>query len=228
MAKKKKIVNHYSFDKSLKGTDTIVIGLDLSLRHSGIIIMNGQEEILHKESIVVLDRQKDKKKYYKIKFKVNDEYLDEEVDITDLATHTLDHYLRIISIKNRVMKLIKEYNVKVAAIEGYSYGSFKKGVLAQIAESSGLVKSSLREKNIPFYIVPPKSLKVFISGNGNAKKEEMQHAILKKFFLSFEDDNEADAFGLAALLLELGEETSKFCEKRGPEYYRLQKEISRN
>ena len=224
MATKKKVINHYSFDKGYANTNKVIAGLDLSLRHSGIIILNDEGEIVHQESIVLLDRQKDRKKYYKMKFKVNGEYIDEEIDCTT-KNHTLDHYQRIIAIRNRVMALMRLYKVNAVAIEGYSYGSFKKGVLAQIAESSSLVKSALYEKKIPFYIVPPKSLKVFIAGNGNAKKHEIQHAILKKYFLSFEDDNEADAFGLASLLMELGEEIEKFCEKRGPDLYRKQREI---
>jgi Holliday junction resolvasome RuvABC endonuclease subunit len=209
----------FSLDKSYKDSAQIIAGLDLSLRHSGIVILNSQGEVLHKESIIVKTRQKNKENIHEIITKVDDEEVGERMNVT--TNGQLDDLKRIIGIKNRIKFILKNHKVTKVAIEGYSMGS-RKGQIFNIAELGGLVKCMLYEEKYDFSIIPPKSLKSYITGNGNAEKEEMQHAILKKYFLTFEDNNEADAFGLAVLLLELGEEIYKYCQKNGPASYRKQ------
>lgn len=48
-------------------------------------------------------------------------------------------------------------------------------------------------------IVPPTSLKKFVTGTGNAAKAEMLLGVYKKWGADFRDDNEADAYALARL-----------------------------
>jgi len=42
---------------------------------------------------------------------------------------------------------------------------------------------------------------------------------MEKYFIGFDDDNEADAFALARTYLEFGEELPLFCKKGGPKKY---------
>lgn len=48
--------------------------------------------------------------------------------------------------------------------------------------------------------VPPMTLKKYAAGKGNAKKQEMLLQIYKRWGIEFNDDNAADAYGLARLV----------------------------
>ena len=50
--------------------------------------------------------------------------------------------------------------------------------------------------------VPPMTLKKYASGKGNAKKQEMLLQIYKRWGMEFNDDNAADAYGLARIAAE--------------------------
>jgi Holliday junction resolvasome RuvABC endonuclease subunit len=50
--------------------------------------------------------------------------------------------------------------------------------------------------------VPPMTLKKYASGKGNAKKQEMLLQIYKRWGIEFNDDNAADAYGLARMAAE--------------------------
>lgn len=50
--------------------------------------------------------------------------------------------------------------------------------------------------------VPPMTLKKYASGKGNSKKQEMLLQIYKRWGMEFNDDNAADAYGLARLASE--------------------------
>jgi hypothetical protein len=50
--------------------------------------------------------------------------------------------------------------------------------------------------------VPPMTLKKYASGKGNSKKQEMLLQIYKRWGMEFNDDNSADAYGLARLASE--------------------------
>ena len=85
-------------------------------------------------------------------------------------------------------------------IEGYSFGSFmKSSSLSNLMELGGIIKYELSLKGAPFYVVPPTVLKKFITGKGNAKKEDMKLALYKKYEFEFETSDEADAFALSIL-----------------------------
>jgi Holliday junction resolvasome RuvABC endonuclease subunit len=50
--------------------------------------------------------------------------------------------------------------------------------------------------------VPPMTLKKYASGKGNSKKQEMLLQIYKRWGMEFNDDNAADAYGLARIAAE--------------------------
>lgn len=85
-------------------------------------------------------------------------------------------------------------------IEGYSFGSFNKSnSMSKLIELGGIIKYDLYCKKIPFIVVPPTVLKKFITGKGNAKKEDIKLGIYKKFNREFKTSDEADAFALVIL-----------------------------
>lgn len=109
------------------------------------------------------------------------------------------------------------HRVRHVCMEGYSYGS------AQGREEAGelgvMVKSALRQilERPACYptIVPPKMLKKFATGNGNATKEQMLESVFTRWDVDFAArfskalaHNAADAYALArfALMVDQGPE----------------------
>jgi crossover junction endodeoxyribonuclease RuvC len=103
---------------------------------------------------------------------------------------------RIIHIRSEISKLIIEESIYY--IEGLSYMSVS-ATMAQLAALHYAIRIYLREIHIPFKIIPPTSLKKFVTGKGNSKKSLMIKNVYKKFGYDTEDDNLADAYGLAMM-----------------------------
>jgi len=91
--------------------------------------------------------------------------------------------------------LAAEPSIKYAALEGYSMESVNRSF--DLGELGGLVRLVLHDAGIPFVVVAPTQLKQFISSDGSATKEKMRQAVLDKWGMDFEQDDECDAFGLA-------------------------------
>jgi len=62
-------------------------------------------------------------------------------------------------------------------LEAYSYGSI--GKHSQIAENIGILKLKLLKYNYPWKVVPPRSIKKFATGSGNATKLDMYNEFVK-------------------------------------------------
>lgn len=107
---------------------------------------------------------------------------------------------RIMIIVERLINLGFEYNVKFVAIEGYSFGKFRR---SEIIELAGHAKVMLYYANIPFEVIPPASLKKWLTGNGRAEKVEMIGTIEDMGYDTFGDDNQADALALALKAVDL-------------------------
>ena len=88
-----------------------------------------------------------------------------------------------------------ERTVDLIVMEGYAaaskYGRESAGELGAVVK---LVV--LDEWGSEPLIVPPSSLKKFVTGKGNAAKNQMLLGVYKQWGLEFSDDNQADAFAL--------------------------------
>jgi len=89
---------------------------------------------------------------------------------------------------------------ELVVIEGYSYGSGNQA--HQLGELGGVVRLSLwatRQTRLyrpPFVEVPPAVLKKYATGRGNAGKEEMLVAAVRRLGYEGSNNNEADALWL--------------------------------
>ena len=83
---------------------------------------------------------------------------------------------------------------RVAVIEGYGFSSQHAHSLGEIG---GCVKRWLWQQRIPFIIVPPTTLKKFISGAGNSEKNVMMKKIYQRWGFDVDDDNRCDAYSCA-------------------------------
>lgn len=80
---------------------------------------------------------------------------------------------RFSNLSSWAAKHLTDENVSSAMLEGYAFGAGSKGLVFQIGENTGRLKSTLWEKSIPFQVTPPTVIKKFATGKGNANKEKM-------------------------------------------------------
>jgi crossover junction endodeoxyribonuclease RuvC len=124
-------------------------------------------------------------------------------EILDLLTFTVPKDMRGIQRLNWLTKkltsTLKKNKPKEIFIESYSYMSKGRSIF-DLGELGGVFRLILARQWGGYYNVAPKSLKKFITGNGNAKKQILLEQTFRKYGKGSEilrNDNEVDAFGLA-------------------------------
>lgn len=125
---------------------------------------------------------------------------------------SIDYTRRILEIKDLIRNIVIEYEIKSAAIEGLSFAS-KGAVVFDLGGLQHIIRELFFELNIYFIVIPPKTLKKYWTGSGNASKQDMIDAtkkknidipILKKYkggVMDF-DDNINDACALLHFLMD--------------------------
>ncbi|MEV7140718.1 hypothetical protein [Streptomyces tauricus] len=92
-------------------------------------------------------------------------------------------------------------NADLVVLEGASYGNAAMGGHEELAGLRIMVQHWLWRREIPYAIVPPSSLKLFLAGYGKASKAGMREAAERWYGRTFEGPaagDECDAFALAA------------------------------
>ena len=106
-----------------------------------------------------------------------------------------NRFARFARYTKGISELVAAYGVDLVIIEGYSYaGKFTNSLQYELG---ACVRMKLWQDEVKFVEVPPTSLKKFVTGKGNIKKDLMLLAVYKRWDFDTEDDNEADAYGLA-------------------------------
>jgi len=101
---------------------------------------------------------------------------------------------RLKAFADKLYELLDEYEPDFCIIEGYGFAN--KHTLVTLVEVGTVMKYTLHLYRVPILDVPPTSLKKFVSGKGNVKKDVMMLEAYKRW--QFEGtDNEVDAFCLA-------------------------------
>lgn len=110
--------------------------------------------------------------------------------------------------EDRLMELEKEFKfipnivcLHSVCMEGPSYASNGAFVL-QMGALHFMIRIMLKKRGVPFKIIAPGTLKKFVTGDGRAKKDLMLLKVYKKWGVEFDNDNLADAYGLARMALE--------------------------
>ena len=139
------------------------LGIDQSLRSSGVAVISATGERLYTSTV---------------------------------TPGKLQGVTRLAYIRDELRHVISNYEgIQFAALEGYSMESVNRSF--DLGELGGLVRILLHDEGIPFVVVPPTSLKLFVSSNGNASKEMMREAVFKRWGIDLEQNDICDAFGLA-------------------------------
>ena len=108
-----------------------------------------------------------------------------------------DHYIKIRHIFERTIGLIDEYHPDELAIEAPFYGKNVQSML-KLGRAQGAAISAALSRDIPIFEYAPKKIKVAITGQGNASKEQVAN-VLQRMRLIREIPKNLDATdGLAA------------------------------
>jgi len=148
------------------------IGIDPSLTGTGLVCLNEEGEIQNQQLIK--------------------------------TTPAMEIEDRLRTINNIIQTLINQYIVPAPIIymEGLSFGA-KGNSIMQLAGLHYFLRINIRLKpNIKYDIIPPTTLKKFITGKGNAKKELMLLQVYKRWGVEFKNNNLADAYSLARMALD--------------------------
>ena len=83
-----------------------------------------------------------------------------------------DHYLKLEKIFNRTIEIIEEYYPDEIAIEAPFYGKNVQSML-KLGRAQGVAMAAGLSRQIPITEYSPKKIKMAITGNGNASKEQV-------------------------------------------------------
>jgi crossover junction endodeoxyribonuclease RuvC len=108
-----------------------------------------------------------------------------------------DRFGRFERLLAGIVSILEDNKPQLILIENYSFGSKQSGVTqARITEFGGLLRWHLLEHTQLVVEIAPSTLKKFVTGKGNAKKETMLGHVQKRWGVMFDTSDEADAFGL--------------------------------
>jgi len=159
---------------NLENTKKLFCGIDPSLSGTGLVIINENNEILEQQLITTTNHKN---------------------DIYDIEK-------RIIYITKNLECLLKYKNdLKLILIEGISFGSRGDGA-AQLAALNYAIRIWLFLSGFKYDNSSPSTLKKFVTGKGNCKKNLMLKEVYKKWAVDLNDDNLADSYALARFALE--------------------------
>jgi crossover junction endodeoxyribonuclease RuvC len=113
-----------------------------------------------------------------------------------------DETARIVMLGGKILQATQRFLPHLTVIEGPAFGMKNTNCIWQLGELAGIVKQYLYLHEFKVLIVPPTTLKKFITGKGNAKKDMMMLAVYKKYGVEFADDNQCDAYALARMGIE--------------------------
>jgi crossover junction endodeoxyribonuclease RuvC len=126
-----------------------------------------------------------------------------------------DHYLRLRKIFERVLGLIDEYHPDELAIEAPFFGKNVQSML-KLGRAQGVAMAAALERDIPIFEYAPLKIKMSITGNGKAAKEQVAGMLQR--ILHIPDDMmlpQLDATdGLAAALCHYYQLTNPVSDKK--------------
>jgi Holliday junction resolvasome RuvABC endonuclease subunit len=97
----------------------------------------------------------------------------------------------------------EEHPIGNVAIEGYAFGSQMANMLGELG---GIVKLALKRHGVYPLIIPPTTIKKYVTGKGTGiQKNQMLLHTYKKWGVEFTDDNACDSFGLARMAAGMAE-----------------------
>jgi len=146
----------------------LFIGIDQSVLHTGICILNEDASINY---------------------------------LGLIEPQALRNHERLAYIRDGLATVLGDLRFATGVMEGYSYGSVNKKFL--LGEVGAVIKLALFDRCEKCFEASPKGLKKFVTSKGSASKDEVMIAIEKQWKVVIQDDNVADAYGLARIGYEI-------------------------
>jgi len=109
--------------------------------------------------------------------------------------------MSLIKYEEEIGFIIKILNLGGVYIEGPTYQSAGRAIL-QMGAIHFSTRVFLYKKGVNYKVIAPGTLKKFVTGKGNSKKDLMLLKTYKKWGEEFSDNNICDAYGLARMALE--------------------------
>ncbi len=97
-----------------------------------------------------------------------------------------DHYLRLRRIFERVISIVEEYLPDELAIEAPFFGKNVQSML-KLGRAQGVAMAAALSRDIPIFEYAPLKIKMAITGNGQAAKEQVAYMLQK--YLRIPDEN---------------------------------------
>ena len=110
-----------------------------------------------------------------------------------------DHYLKLQKIFERSLQLIDEYHPDELSIEAPFYGKNVQSML-KLGRAQGVVMAAALYRSIPIFEYAPRKIKMAITGNGNASKEQVASMLVKMLNITDLPDQLDATDGLAAAM----------------------------
>jgi crossover junction endodeoxyribonuclease RuvC len=94
-----------------------------------------------------------------------------------------EHYTRLQHIFDRVLQLIDTYSPEALAIESPFFGKNVQSML-KLGRAQGVAMASALHRNIPIFEYAPLKIKMAITGNGQASKEQVSGMLQRMLHIS--------------------------------------------
>jgi crossover junction endodeoxyribonuclease RuvC len=120
------------------------------------------------------------------------------IELNELKlTKIKDHYLRLKLIFERTIELIEKFNPDEIAIEAPFFGKNVQSML-KLGRAQGVAMAAGLSRQIPVTEYLPKKIKMAITGNGNASKEQVAKMLQTLLLIKELPKNLDSTDGLAA------------------------------
>ena len=123
-----------------------------------------------------------------------------------------DHYLKLKHIFERTVELIDTHNPDEIAIEAPFFGKNVQSML-KLGRAQGVAMAAGLSRQVPITEYSPKKIKMAITGNGNASKEQVAKMLQNVLHLKELPKNLDSTDGLAAAVCHFYNRNSKSSEK---------------
>lgn len=111
---------------------------------------------------------------------------------------------RLAELRTCLVDMLEEFKPQLVAYEGYAMGIARGGGrVFDLGELGGVFKTEIYLAGIDLLVIPPAALKRFMTGKGNAEKEEVRVAASRHAGVFFRNTDQADAYGLLQMGLAL-------------------------